>query len=80
MLKRSYGLQIEHFIKAHINHISKVEFFIAFKAAYKQSITVQNSQASFRGASLVPYDPEVVISKLDVNLQAVTSPRQPSED
>jgi hypothetical protein len=79
-LKRSYSLQIEHFIKAHINHISKVEFFIAFKAAYKQSITVQNSQAGFRGAGLVPYDPEVVISRLDVNLQAVTPPRRPLID
>ena len=80
VLKRSYGLQIEHFIKAHINHISKVEFFIAFKAAYDQSITVQNGQAGFRGAGLVPYDPQVVISKLDVNLQAVTPPRHPSVD
>jgi hypothetical protein len=74
VLKRSYGLQIEHFIKAHINHISKVEFFIEFKAAYEQSITVQNGQAGFRGAGLVPYDPEVVISKLDVNLRPVTPP------
>lgn len=74
VLKRSYGLQIEHFIKAYINHISKVEFFIAFKAAYEQSITVQNGQAGFQGAGLVPYDPKAVISKLDINLQAVTSP------
>ena len=80
VLKRSYGLQIEHFIKAYINHISKVEFFIAFKAAYEQSITVQNGQAGFRGAGLIPYNPEVVISKLDVNLQAVTPPRRLSVD
>lgn len=80
VLKRSYGLQIEHFIKAHINHITKVEFFIAFKAAYEQSISAQNSQAGFRGAGLIPYDPQVVISKLDVNLQAVTPPRLPSVD
>jgi hypothetical protein len=80
VLKRSYGLQIEHFIKAHINHISKVEFFIAFKAAYEQSLSVQNGQAGFQGAGLIPYDPQVVISKLDVNLQAVTPPRLPSVD
>jgi len=35
VLKRSYSLQIEHLIKAYINHISKVEFFIAFKVAYE---------------------------------------------
>ena len=40
MLKRAYGRQIEAFIKAYINHITKVEFFIAFKAAYLESMTV----------------------------------------
>ena len=43
VLKRAYGRQIEDFIKAHINHITKVEFFMAFKTAYLQSITVQNA-------------------------------------
>ena len=80
VLKRSYGLQIEYFIKAHINHITKVEFFIAFKVAYEQSISVQNGQAGFQGAGLIPYDPQVVISKLDVNLQVATPPRLPSVD
>lgn len=68
VLKQSYSLQIEYFIKAHINYISKVEFFIVFKAVYEQSIIVQNSQAGFREAGLILYDPEVVISRLDVNL------------
>jgi hypothetical protein len=80
VLKQSYGAQIEHFIKAHINHITKVEFFIAFKAAYKQSLSIQNGQAGFQEASLIPYDPQVVISKLDINLQAITPPQLPSED
>jgi hypothetical protein len=35
ILKRAYGRQIKTFIKAHINHISKVEFFLAFKVAYE---------------------------------------------
>jgi hypothetical protein len=34
VLKRIYGRQIETFIKAHINHITKVEFFLAFHSAY----------------------------------------------
>jgi hypothetical protein len=68
-LKKAYGQQIETFIKAHINHISKVEFFLAFKRAYLQSISVQNAQAGFRGAGLVPFNPEIVLSKLDVRLQ-----------
>jgi hypothetical protein len=42
VLKRAYGRQIKTFIKAHINYITKVEFFLAFTAVYKESITVEN--------------------------------------
>ena len=35
ILKWAYSQQIETFIKAHINHIIKVEFFLAFIVAYK---------------------------------------------
>jgi hypothetical protein len=57
VLKRMYGREIEGFIKAHIHHITKVEFLTAFKAAYPRLITVQNAQAGFRGAGLIPFDP-----------------------
>ena len=40
VLKRIYGRQIEGFIKAYIHYITKVEFLMAFKAAYPQLITV----------------------------------------
>ncbi|ESZ89864.1 hypothetical protein SBOR_9747 [Sclerotinia borealis F-4128] len=72
VLKRAYGSQIEGFIKAHINHISKVEFFIAFKAAYQQSITVQNMKAGFQGTGLIPFDPQAVLSKLDIRIRTPT--------
>jgi hypothetical protein len=75
-----YGRQIETFIKAYINHITKVEFFLAFHAAYNQSITTQNAKAGFRGAGLVPFDPQVVISKLDVKFRTPTPTRPPSID
>ncbi len=80
VLKRAYSRQIETFIKAHINHITKVEFFLAFTAAYKESMTAQNCRAGFRGAGLVPFDPQVVLSKLDVKLRTPTPPRAPSTD
>jgi len=67
-LKQAYGRQIKGFIKAHIKHITKVEFFIAFKEAYQQLITVLNSKAGFRRAGLIPFDSQAVISKLDVKL------------
>ena len=80
VLKRMYRRQIETFIKAHINHITKVEFFLAFYAAYNQSITTQNAKAGFRGAGLVPFDPQVIISKLDVKLRTPTPTGPPSAD
>ena len=79
VLKRLYGRQIENFIRAHINHITKVEFFMAFKAAYEQSLTVENAQAGFRGAGLVPFVPETVLGRLDIKLRTPT-PTLPSSE
>jgi hypothetical protein len=78
VLKRSYGKELEHFIKTHINHITKPEFFIAFKAAHFATMTPGNIKAGFRGAGLVPYDPQAVLSKLDVKLRTPTPTGPPS--
>ena len=43
VLKRAYGRQIETFIKAYINHITKVEFFLAFTIVYKELIIAENA-------------------------------------
>jgi hypothetical protein len=43
VLKRMYRRQIKTFIKAYINYITKVEFFLVFHAVYKQSITLENA-------------------------------------
>ena len=67
--KRAYGHEINAFIKAHINHISKVEFLIAFKAAYLATIIQSNARAGFRGAGLIPFEPQAIISKLDIKLR-----------
>jgi hypothetical protein len=77
-LKKAYGRQIEHFVRAHINHITKVEFFLAFQAAHFAAITESNIKGGFRGAGLVPFDPEAVISKLDVKLRTPTPTGPPS--
>ncbi|KAK1838267.1 hypothetical protein CCHR01_19109 [Colletotrichum chrysophilum] len=63
-LKLRYSSQIEHFIKARITHITKPEFFLAFKAA-------------FLGAGLIPYDPQAVLLKLNVQLRTPTAPNTP---
>ena len=71
-LKKAYGRQIEDLVRARITHISKEDFLPAFQRAFQLAMTESNVQAGFRGSGLVPYDPETVISKLDVRLSTPT--------
>lgn len=77
-LKRAYSKEIELFIKASINHIIKLEFFIAFKAAHFATFTETNIRSGFSAFGLVPHHPDKVTSKLDVRLRTPTpSPSRP---
>ena len=49
-------------------YITKLKFFYAFKAAYNKTMTLENVKSGFRGASLVPFNPKVVILKLNIKL------------
>jgi hypothetical protein len=72
VLKRAYSREIEALIRHHINHITKLEFLPAYKAVFEQPFTSANIRSAFRGAGLVPFQPEVVLSKLDVQLRTPT--------
>jgi len=76
-LKRAYSREIEALIRHHINHITKLEFLLAFKVAFKRSFTSANICSAFRGAGLVPLQPDVVLSKVDVRLRTPTPPALP---
>jgi hypothetical protein len=76
-LKRAYGREIDLYIKAHITYITKLEFLIAFKAAFVKSITKQNAESGFRGSGLIPFNLDIVISKLDIKLRTPTPPLPP---
>ena len=71
-LKKAYDKEINTFIWAHINNITKVEFFLAFRAAYKCSMTISNIVGGFRGAGLIPLNLETILFKLDVKLRTPT--------
>jgi len=71
-LKRAYGRELEDLIKAYITHITKLEFFIAFKSAHLKVFTLDNIKGGFQGSGLVPYNPQAVLSKLDVKLRTPT--------
>jgi hypothetical protein len=74
-LKRAYGDGVSALARSHINYINKETFLPAFKAAFEKAITLDNIQAGFRGAGLVPHNPEAVLSKLDVRLRTPTPPQ-----
>ena len=74
VLKRSYEQVIKDLIRAYITHVFKEDFFPAFYKAFTAIMTESNIQGGFRGAGLVPYDPDYVISQLDVKLHTPTPP------
>jgi len=71
-LKKAYGHQIKQLMRISITHISKLEFLCSFKEAFFASITEKNIQGGFTGAGLMPYDPDRVISKLNVRIRTLT--------
>jgi hypothetical protein len=78
-LKRAYSREVESLMRDHINHITKLEFLPAFKAAFDRAFTLVNICSAFRGAGLVSLQPETVLSKLDVQLRTPTPPAATTE-
>jgi hypothetical protein len=75
-LRKAYGRETERLIGCSINQSTKIEFFPAFHAAHRAAITESNIKGGFRGAGLAPFNPENVISKLDVQLRTPTPPAE----
>jgi hypothetical protein len=74
-LKQAYSDKINSLAQYSTKKIKKEAFLPAFKAAFKKAMTKENIYAGFRGARLVPHNPEAVISKLDVVLHTPTPPK-----
>jgi hypothetical protein len=74
LLKRAYSREVESLMRNYINYVTKLEFLLAFKAAFNQSFTSANICSAFQGAGLVPIQPETVLSRLDVQLRTPTPP------
>ncbi len=78
-LKQAYGKQVENLMRAHINHITKSDFFAGLHAAFLASINEDNIHGGFRGTGLVPFNPDTVLSKLDIKLRTPTPTGPPTE-
>ncbi len=68
MLKWSYSKEVKNFIWFYINYITKSDFFVYFYIAFFVIFNEENIRIGFRGISLVPFNLETVISKLDIKL------------
>ncbi|KAF7578752.1 hypothetical protein PtrM4_029920 [Pyrenophora tritici-repentis] len=73
-LKTAYSRQAKDLMRNKITHITKLEFLPCFKGAFDAAIIKANIQGSFRGASLVPFNLEAVISTLNVRLRTPLLP------
>ena len=73
-LKRKYKSNISALARNHIHHVDKMTFIPAFQDAFNACFKEKNVQASFRAAGLVPFNPEAVISTLDVQPRTPTPP------
>ena len=71
-LKRAYGGLIERKARLGVDHIDKLDFLAAFPQARVEAFKPATIQNAFAAAGLVPYDPDRVISKLDVQLRTPT--------
>jgi hypothetical protein len=74
LLKRAYKTEINVLANSHINYINKRTFLATFLAVYNKAISKSNILLSFRATGLVPLDPEVVLSKLEVKPRTPTPP------
>src|SRR5258708_35630252 len=59
-------------MRQQCTHVTKEDFIPAFRVAFGESLTESNIQEGFRGAGLIPCDPERVISALDLKLRTLT--------
>lgn len=73
-LKRAYGDQVSSLARIIATKIDKPAFIQPYKTAYYKVFTKENICSAFRGAGLVPFDPEVVLLKLDVKFCTPTLP------
>ena len=68
VLKRSYGNAVEAQMRAGINHIDKNDFTVLYQQARTTSFSPATILSGFKSTGLVSFDPDQVLSRLDVIL------------
>ena len=75
VLKQAYGDLIGQYMRLGINHIDKIDFISTYPTARIRAFTSETIQNSFAAAGIVPYNPDRVLSKLNICLKTPTPPR-----
>ena len=63
-----------------INYIDKLDFLEVYPLARVEASKLETIKNSFRSASLIPFAPERVISKLNIRLATPTPPPSRGSD
>lgn len=74
VLKRAYGRFVSDLARVGYNHIDKLDFLADYPRARVEAFQPQIIRNSFAATSLVPIDPERVLSKLNISLRTPTPP------
>ncbi|ODM14891.1 hypothetical protein SI65_09643 [Aspergillus cristatus] len=79
-LKRAYGRLVENKARCNFNHIDKFDFLEAYPQAHTEAFKMENIKNSFAASGLVPFNPERVLEKLNIQLKTPTPPGSQSTD
>ncbi|GMG14216.1 unnamed protein product [Aspergillus oryzae] len=77
-LKRAHGQLVENKMRLGFNHIDKLDFLKAFPQARAQIYTTSNICSGFSATGLIPFNPERVLSQLNIQLEATPPGSRPS--
>jgi hypothetical protein len=79
VLKRLYGTAVESRIRIGLHHVDKSDFLAMLLSVRLQTYTIQNIKSGFSHAGIVPYEPQKVLSQLQIVIHEATPvPSRPS--
>jgi hypothetical protein len=73
-LKRIYGCQIQQLMRDGVNYIDKPDFLTAYNRARIEAITPAIIRSGFAATGLVPFNPDRVLSELNIQIRTPTPP------
>ena len=73
-LKKAYGKLVENQARLGFNHIDKLDFLRAYPQAHMETFKSETIKNGFAATGLIPFNPERVLSQLNIQLRTPTPP------